>query len=400
MPSRSLPVSFIFLLFSIVIFSGCRDKSSNEKKKFSILSMANDGREYINQVDQLDSGAIKPIDTGVTLFSKPIWFDLIVKDNFYFQFNRKSGHFVKYTIENQKFTPVDSVELEGFNFLDNFNWINDNELLLISYNQKINKLNYAKIQAQTMKAEKGILPLSLPRNGFNSMSVGFSLFRDNLLYLGYTYHILKPNDFTSSDTLHVTTLDYSTLTPIHTSIDTRSTYPGSLNTEQPNTFSDEKKDFYFMASPGVALGNKPEKPTAIFRIKNGQNDIDSSFFFNVSTSPIQNHAYGMWYIGNGKAIIRSERKGLFKGMSDHYKVYQFDFFLFDISTKTVTRLDLPLDKGTSRSCVLVENGKVYISVNGKNDNFIWLLNPKSGEVKRALHLAGNLDYILRMERLN
>jgi hypothetical protein len=194
-------------------------------------------------------------------------------------------------------------------------------------------------------------------------------------------------------------LSYPELKVQKTLKDSRSTYPGGANTAQQNTFTDDKGDFHFLACPGIALGNNPDKPTAMYRIKKDEDDLDSTFFWNISAS-IKNHAYGLWDIGNNQAIIRSERRELFTGIEDHYKVPHIEFYILDLLTKTTKKLDLPLDKGTSRQCVLVENGLVYISLNSETDgNFIWTYNPKDGSLEKGLQLSGEVDYILRIEKL-
>ena len=88
-------------------------------------------------------------------------------------------------------------------------------------------------------------------------------------------------------------------------------------------------------------------------------------------------------------------------MKDHYKVPHFDFYLLNLEKQTTSRLPLPLDKGTSRQCVLVKNGTVYITVNSGNDGcYVWLLNPETGALKKGLKFSDDTEYILRLERLN
>ncbi|CAG5003376.1 hypothetical protein DYBT9275_03138 [Dyadobacter sp. CECT 9275] len=394
----------IYIVFALLTFNallGCSDSPTNDKKRFSIYVMAKDASEYIISTNDLSQGEVDPVKTGAKVSPPQIWYDLIVKDGSYFRVNQKTNFFVRFNIRNNEFIPTDSVKLSQFSYIDTYSWLHPDSLLLISYNRKSEKVRYAKVNTRTLEASTGDLAIPLPVPPYNSMSVGFTDVWHQKLFAGYTYHSTRiPQGYTTSDTAYVAIMDYPSFKPIKTLKDTRSTYPGGTNTAQPNTFRDEKGDFYFLACPGVALGNHPGKPTALYRIKAGDEVLDSSYFFNISASPIQNHAYGLWYIGNGKAIIRSERKGLFKGMEDHYKVPHVAFHVLDLATKTVKKLDLPLDKGTSRRCVLVEKGLVYISINSDTQgNYIWMYNPKDHSLKKGLKLAGNLDYILRIERL-
>ncbi|MEO6620002.1 MAG: hypothetical protein ABIN80_15220 [Dyadobacter sp.] len=83
--------------------------------------------------------------------------------------------------------------------------------------------------------------------------------------------------------------------------------------------------------------------------------------------PIQHHGYGLWYPVDGNAIVRTERKGIFTGMKDHYKVPHFYFFVVDLNTQSTTKLNLPLDKGSARQCVIRKNGLEYITANSDRE---------------------------------
>jgi len=392
-------VAFIVGLTSLLSCSESKDAPAKHKK-YSIYVMAKDYKEYIIHTDDISTGKINPIEEGTRVFPKQIWYDLIVKNGFYYRLGRKSQYLIKSVITNNSLQPIDSVLLNGFVYLDNYSWVHPDSIFLISHNKKLNKLQYAKVNVNDMKAQIGIFPLPKPTGIYNSISVGFSNFLTNKVVVGYTYHAIStPQNYQTSDTAFVSILTYPALKLIKTQKDTRSTYPGGINTAQPNTFTAQNGDFYFLACPGIALGNNPNKPTAMYRIRKGQESLDSSFFFNISAS-IKNHAYGMWDIGDGKAILRSERKDLFTGFEDHYKVPHVEFYVADLVKQILKKLDLPLDKGTSRRCVLVEHGLVYISLNSDTGgNNIWIYNPKDGSLKKGLQLEGPIDYILRIERL-
>lgn len=393
--------SVIFTLGLASLFSCSELKDANAKhKKYSIYVMAKDYKEYIVHTDDISTGQLHPIEEGIRVFPKQIWYDLIVKNGFYYRLDRKTQYFIKSTLKDNSLQAIDSVMLSDFVYLDNYSWIHTDSLFLISHNRKLNKLQYAKVNVIDMQAQVGILPLPKPSGIYNSISVGFSNFLTNQLFVGYTYHsISSPQNYRTSDTAFVSLLTYPALKLLKTQKDTRSTYPGGNNTAQPNTFTDLKGDFYFLSCPGIALGNNPNKPTGIFRILKGQQSLDKDYFFNISAS-IKNHAYGMWDIGNNKAIIRSERKDLFTGFEDHYVVPHVEFYVVDLIKQTVKKLGLPLDKGTSRRCVLVENGLVYISLNSDSGgNNIWVYNPKDESLKKGLQLDGSIDYILRIEKL-
>jgi hypothetical protein len=398
---RRLFLPVCVLIGTVALVSGCSEKTSEHQKKYSILVMSKEHVQYVIQTDTLDGGTIDPIKTGASVLSpKRIWFYMMVKNGNYFYINRKTDYFVRNRIIDNQFTPIDSLHLPDMRDLENYNWYHPDSLLIISYPGKMKSPLYARINTTTMTATTGVLQLPIPYAPFNNMTVGFSEFSKDKLWVGYTYHKSSPEGYGSSDTVYVANLNYPSMSLNKVFKDSRSTYPGSVNTSEETAFRDEKNDFYYLSCPGFARGGNPQQSTAIYRIKAGENEPDSSYFFNISASSIANHAYGMWYIGNNKAIVRSERKELFKTFEDHYMKPHMEFYEVDLTTKAVHKLALPLDKGTSRTCVLSENGLVYISVNSDTEgNYIWVYNPKTKSLKKGLKLEGDVDYIFRLEKL-
>ncbi|RRB02574.1 hypothetical protein [Larkinella rosea] len=73
-------------------------------------------------------------------------------------------------------------------------------------------------------------------------------------------------------------------------------------------------------------------------------------------------------------------------MQDHYLVPHFDFYVLDMAKEINSHLNLPLDKGTARNCILVENGLVYITVNPNSEgSYVWIYDPKTGLLRKGLH---------------
>ena len=108
----------------------------------------------------------------------------------------------------------------------------------------------------------------------------------------------------------------------------------------------------------------------------------------------------MWSLGHQQVIVRAERKDLFTGLGDHYSKAHFEFYVADLAHHTLRKLDLPLDKGTRRECVIVKDDIAYISLNSSTEgNFIWQYNIRTGTLKKGLQLAGDTDFILRIDRL-
>jgi len=390
------------VLVCLLTLLGCKTKTE-KKARYSFYILAKDGREYLIENDVLDQGNLTPEGNGVLLEGRNMDRDVIVKAGYYYHLDRKTALFSKSSIHDKKLKIQFNILLKDFS-IENFNWLATDTLLLTGLNiSGYNQTRFFLIDTKAMKViRQGNMEIPKPAGKFTTLSIGLVDKQGEHLNIAYTYHIAKGvSDYITSDTMYVSALSYPEMKLLKTDKDVRSTYPGGINTIQSYSFIDGNNDSYFMTCPGIALGNRPEIPTGIFRIRSGASEIDKTYFFNISTSKINNHAYGMWPLGNGKVIVRSERKDLFKGLGDHYSTAHFEFYVLDLKSKDVTRLNLPLDKGTRRECVLVEGDTAYIAVNAnKAGNFIWIYDIKTGSLKKGLQLGGDTDFILRMDKLN
>ena len=373
-------------------------------KNYSMYILGKDGKEYIVETNSLDSGKILPEQQGAMLDAKAMDRDIIVKDGSYYHLNRKKAKLSKYNVQKDSLHTVASIPLKDFS-IENYLWVGKDSLLLTGLDIKgFKQAKYVLIETGKMDLlSSGSLAIPQPSGKLTSMSIGFVELRKKHLFVGYTYHQqLSSSNYTTSDTTYIAELGYPQMNLLKIDKDTRSTYPGGINTVQSYSFNDEHNNYYFMSCPGIALGNRPDLPSGIFRIKAGDESLDKDYFINISSSLINNHAYGMWYIGNNKAIIRSERKDLFKGLGDHYSTAHFEFYLIDLAAaRVIKKLNLPLDKGTRRECIIVKDNMAYIAVNSSTQgNFIWIYNPKTDDLKKGLELAGNTDFIMRIDKLN
>lgn len=388
----------LFFIVTAALVSSCTHPSPQQPKKYSIMVMSDDDQQYIIQTDTLDHGTVYPVRDGVPVLSPPrIWYYTVVKDGYYYFVNNQTHYFIKNQVIDHQFVALDSVRLPDFKYPDNCNFYHPDSILVVNNAPEHKK--YARINVRTMKARIDELPIPAPQPPFKYLSVGFVEYRPPYCYIGYTYSYQDDiNGYGSADTVYVAQTTYPGMQLQKIFKDPRSTYPGNVNTAQQNTFVDENGDFYFLTCPGIVRGANPSQPTAIYRMKG--NSPDSSYFFNISASPVHNHAYGLWYIGNHQAILRSERKDLFSTFEEHYKVPHIEFYVINLETQAVQKLDLPLDRGSSRTCVLAEGPQVYISINdGKGGNDIWIYNRDDKSLRKGLHMAGPVNYILRLERL-
>lgn len=396
------PISKTILLLLMVFFIGCssRDQSNSSSNNYSFYIMNKNLGNTIVTTNSIDSGTINILKDGIDLPTQYFDRSIIVHNGFFYHI--KSGKFIKFEMQESALTEIAAIPMSN-QHIENMNWQGKDTLLLFTLDNKTySKLHYYKIDVKKFEIiQKEEIHLPVAPIKFPIVSIGFSTLHQNNLILGYTYNkVINETDFTTIDTMYFATLDPQTLKIKSIQKDNRSTYPGGVNTVQSYSFHDERGNFYFMSCPGIALGNNLSKPTAIFKIPNNTTTVDSSYFFNL-TATNQNHAYGMWYLGNNEAIIRSERKDLYNDFSDHHSTYQFEYYVVDLLKQTATKLTLPYDKGTRKESVLVENGKAYITIDDKDDNHqVWIYNIQTKKISTGLKLDKETDFIVRIDKLN
>jgi hypothetical protein len=348
----------------------------------------------------VDSGHLTISKNGIAIPTQQFDRSIIVKDKHYYFL--RAGKFRKYILESKGLKEIAQLDLPD-QHIENINWIDQTTLLLFTSDNKTNRrLWIYKINVNDFiinQQQEVHLPLNSTE--FNILSVGFGTIHQDHLLIGYTFNkVINETDFTTIDTMYVATLDKATLQLKTIQKDTRSTYPGGVNTVQSYSFHDENGNFYFMSCPGIALGNSPSKPTAIFKIDSNSTKVNPSYFLNLTTKT-HNHAYGMWYLGNNKAIVRSERRDRYTDFSDHHSTYQFEYYLVDLISQNTRKLSLPFDKGTRKESVLIQNGKAYITIDDADDQHqVWVYDIKSGAISVGLTLDQATDFIVRIDQLN
>lgn len=230
--------------------------------------------------------------------------------------------------------------------------------------------------------------------GMAAYNVGFAEYRAGKIFLGYGMRSNWDNwpVMESHDKTLVAVIDYATMTVDKTLEDAKSTSPGGPNVYCPYSFVDENGDLYFITDP--VDGYNYTQPSHIYKIANGQTELDATYNFDFSSSVSDGMAAAIWYIGDGKAIIRTCVAG--KSIdADH------SYSIVDVHTGAfIKTLDLPTDKGERYvQAVVVESGKAYIAVNSSEKDYVWIYDPATDKTTKGIEFVGGLDYILRLEKL-
>ncbi|SEL66816.1 hypothetical protein [Parapedobacter koreensis] len=366
---------------------------------YSLYMLTKDDGNCVVIANNLEQDSLSAEVDGIPLSTETFDRSMMVKNGHYYHIDKAIDQLVKYRLTADSLQALATLPMAD-KHIENSYWSDDHTLILFTLDDKTYAtLEYHVIDVDAFKLiRSGIIDLPKSIGDYNTLSIGFSNFRQHEVIIGYCYHQYTGiTEYTTIDTLYTAILAYPSMALKAIHKDARSAYPGGINTVQSYNFTDEKGDFYFMSCPGIALGNMPDLPTAIFKIPAAADTIDPDYWINISEQ-IGNHAYGMWSIGYGKAIIRSERKDKYTNFSDHHSTYQFEYYVVDLTKQSLTKLDLPLDKGTRKESVLVQGDKAYIAIDDAADNHqLWVYDIPSGAINPGLKLTGGTDYILRVD---
>lgn len=396
------PSLYICLLSALGMLFSCAspDASKNMQPEYALYLLNEDGSNTFLLQESLQDTAKS---TEIEVPSKEFTREYIHKKGIFYHFKERNDYFIRYQLDaNNQMIATDSILFKD-GYLENYLWKdNTDTLLLFTVEKKTTahaRMYVVDTKSFTLLREEA-LPFPSSIGDFNLLSIGVVDLVDDKLWIAYCYSkFLTVDDYTTSDTMYYATLDYSSLDVLNLQKDTRSSYPGGVNTVQSYSARDDQGDFYFMSCPGVALGNNLTKPTAIFRKKKGMQEVDTSYMLDISKT-IHNHAYGFWYVGGQKAIIRSEQRDLYTDFSNHHSTFQFEYYLVDLSTKKLDKINIPLDKGTRKENVLVQGDYVYFAIDsegGKHD--IWRYTINDGQVNRVSSVSNSASYILRLDFL-
>lgn len=329
--------------------------------------------------------------------------EYIQKDGFFYRLSRRNKVLSKYELQGSDLVVIDSVQLKNAD-LETFSWKRKHQLLIVcreDIGERQSQTRIYQVDTEEMKIVKeGTVVLPFASDEFWALHIGLVDWESDRLWLAYSFFKSQGKyGYTTSDTTYYATIDDNTYQIESIQKEIRSTYPGGYNVIQSYSFKDELGDYYFMTNPGIALGNNVKLPTAIFRKKKGHREVDSSYMINVSKA-IGNHAYGIWYVGKGKAVVRNEQKNMYTDFSNHHAVYQFEYRIVDLKSGEIEKIPVPLDKGTQKQNVWSDGSCIYIAIDDKYDEHrVWKYDMQTKMVSKGLKLPVTTNYIVRMDYL-
>ncbi|MBC8985399.1 DUF4374 domain-containing protein [Pedobacter sp. N36a] len=388
----------LMLVMLVLSISGCEKRKEGQVEEgtnyAAILCVGSwpNTAYYISSIPSLTSGTISLKGNGAEMTGKVYAQDVIQRDGFYYHMNSTSGRFGKYHVENGSLL-IDKEIPFAYLSWSSYAWADKNTLVI--FGKGNSEARYAVVKVDKMTIKTGKLELGKIPAGFQQYSFGFAQYRDSKLFLGYGF---ASNDWSVFPNMpvypksYVAVIDYHTMAVEKSLEETRTTGLGSMNIYAPSSFVDDNNDLYFISDP--VAGYDYKSPSIMYRIKSGSTVIDPDYFFNYSAASNNEKGAAMWYIGNGKGIVRSRISGNNIDLEHYYR-------LIDVKSGTmIKKLDLPADKGERMvNAVIVEDGKAFIAVNAVDRDYIWQYNPASDQLTKGVEFIGGIDYILRIEKL-
>lgn len=347
---------------------------------------------YLVDIPSLDSGSISLVNNGAEMTAELYAQDVIQKNGYYYHANAGSGQLGKYHVENGKLITDKKVPFTELDW-SSYTWIDNSTLALFGTNGDANEGKYAIIETSGLRVlSSGKLNLNAIPEGFEAYNIGFAEHTNGKIYLNYSYRGSWKTypDMPVYGQAYVAVIDYANKTVDKSigSADLKAS--GGPTVYAPTSFVDEKNDLYFITDPVNIYDFS--SPSKVYRIKNGSTEIDASYNFDFSSSVSNGMGAAMWYIGNGKAIVRTRVAGQSID-ADH------SFSVINVQTGSfIKKLDLPADKGERMvQAVFVENGKVYIAVNGVDKDYIAIYDPEKETLTQGATFKG-IDYLVRIEK--
>nr|WP_295929408.1 DUF4374 domain-containing protein [uncultured Dyadobacter sp.] len=395
----SYPAKAILIALTALTLNGCSDDDTNgsepvkEEGKYSAVLCVGawpNTAYYIADVPSLTSGTISLKGNGAEMTGKVYAQDIIQKDGFYYHANFGSGRLGKYHVQNGALVTDKEVPFTFLNW-SSYAWVDDQTLVI--FGDAEGEGRYAIIKTADMTITNGKLDLKAKPAGFTGYNFGFAEYRDGKLFIGYGYSFsdwsVKP--LPVNPDFNVAVVTYPSMKVESTITDKRTTTAGGPTVYAPASFKDENGDIYFISDP--VSGYDYKSPSVVYRIKNGATTLDPAYYFDFSSKVSNGMGAAMWYIGNGKAIVRTRIAGESIDAEHSFSVIDVKNGAF------IKKLDLPADEGERMvQAVVVEDGKAYIAVNGANKDYIWEYDPASDKVTQGAEFIDGVDYILRLEK--
>ena len=151
-------------------------------------------------------------------------------------------------------------------------------------------------------------------------------------------------------------------------------------------------DLYSFSCGATMAGFAPAstKPSGILRIKSGETEFDADYFFNVEEAPNGGKLFWFDYVGDNKAIARiltDDNGAAWEAFGR--TTFNQKLVIIDLANQTITDVDgVPLHAKRYSSPVLVEDGKVYLSIETAAEAYVYQVDIATAAATRGAQIIG------------
>lgn len=209
------------------------------------------------------------------------------------------------------------------------------------------------------------------------------------------FHIMDAKGYFTTpraDTAYVAVLPYPGIDSVEKIIKDPRTSNIGVNGSTTGMIETESGDLYSYSCGAEMAGFAPAatKPSAILKINSGETDFDASYFFDIEAATNGGKLFWFDYVGNNKAIGRilthdnGGAWGAFGRSSFNQKLV-----IIDLVNQTVTDVaDVPLHAKRFTSPVMVENGKVYVSIETASEAHVYQVDVENATAIKGAKING------------
>lgn len=248
----------------------------------------------------------------------------------------------------------------------------------------------AIINPETM-TQTGSIDLSAYAIGDNSPDPSVIIYREQKLYIAC---FQSSDTYSSVHPAQVLIVDLANGNKITSTTDSRTTFassPSSLG----SMFFTENGDLYLLCA--ASFGFKPGQKCGFLRILKGSTTFDPDYFFNVSDYNVAgiagnryDYLHRLEYAGNGIVYGIANVPALVSNPPDYINDKSFSAFKADLTTETITKLDIPFSNGFAGS-VLLRNSKAYFGMSTNTGVGIYSYDPATNQADQKPLIATEGD---------
>lgn len=384
------------MLLVLTFFGACQNKHGDQDFKYGLITYDSlENKAFFTGLNSFTGN--KEIKRGTEISYSG--FILTQRKGRYYVMDREQQLFVCYKASANGFIQESSLSMKDIPWEPYMSWVNyiDEQTILIgTINKK--KFSYIEIDLEAMKIKRsGPLNVPAPPDSIsNYVGVSAQLVHDKL-FVSYTFQkgMMREHIVPCNDTLFMARFNYPDLELQSTSIDHRTTWPGSYTILAPCSMV-YKGNIYVLGQPGGRTGNHKTAPSAVLKLDTKANKFDPDYYFQVSDST-NREAYTLHDLGHGLALTSVVQSSKIHSFRNYMVNRVANYVLLDLENQKKIKLDLPDVQLDWIFNTIWEGDFAYISVyqtDGKSQ--LWQYNHKTGNLQKGITVKGA---VLRIDKL-